>query len=101
MIDGYQGGIVVRWALRLAPLVFVRPGELRAAQCSRGAARHHSRQEGERSLILRLLTCKVGDIPQSVKEQIECLSVEELEALGEALLGFEGMADLQAWLVEH
>jgi hypothetical protein len=55
----------------------------------------------ERSLILRLLTRKVGGIPQSVKEQIECLSVEKLETLGEALLGFEDMADLQAWLVGH
>lgn len=32
MIDGYQGGLVVRCAVRLAPLVFVRPGELRKAQ---------------------------------------------------------------------
>lgn len=31
-IDAYQGGFVVRCALRLAPLVFVRPGELRQAQ---------------------------------------------------------------------
>lgn len=31
-IDGYQGGFVVRQALRLAPLVFVRPGELRKAE---------------------------------------------------------------------
>ena len=31
-IDGYQGGLIVRAALRLAPLVFVRPGELRAAR---------------------------------------------------------------------
>lgn len=31
-IDGYQGTMVVRCALRLAPLVFVRPGELRRAQ---------------------------------------------------------------------
>ena len=31
-IDSYQGSIVVRCALRLAPLVFVRPGELRAAE---------------------------------------------------------------------
>ena len=31
-IDGYQGTIVVCSALRLAPLVFVRPGELRHAQ---------------------------------------------------------------------
>lgn len=31
-IDGYQGTFAVRCALRLAPLVFVRPGELRLAQ---------------------------------------------------------------------
>jgi integrase len=33
-IDGYQGGFVVQCALRLAPLVFVRPGELRHAEWS-------------------------------------------------------------------
>ena len=32
IIDGYQGSLVVRCALRLAPLVFVRPGELRRAE---------------------------------------------------------------------
>lgn len=31
-IDGYQGTFAVNCALRLAPLVFVRPGELRMAQ---------------------------------------------------------------------
>ncbi|MFO1205498.1 MAG: tyrosine-type recombinase/integrase [Burkholderiales bacterium] len=31
-IDGYAGSFVVRCALRLAPLVFVRPGELRHAE---------------------------------------------------------------------
>ena len=31
-IDGYQGYFVTKCALRLAPLVFVRPGELRNAQ---------------------------------------------------------------------
>ena len=31
-IDGYAGGFVVSAALRLAPLVFVRPGELRKAE---------------------------------------------------------------------
>ena len=33
-IDAYEGGLIVRCALRLAPLVFVRPGELRTAQWS-------------------------------------------------------------------
>lgn len=32
MLDGYQGTFVVTCALRLAPLVFVRPGELRKAE---------------------------------------------------------------------
>ncbi len=31
-IDGYSGTFIVRCALQLAPLVFVRPGELRKAQ---------------------------------------------------------------------
>lgn len=31
-MDGYKGGLIVRCALRLAPLLFVRPGELRHAQ---------------------------------------------------------------------
>jgi hypothetical protein len=30
-IDGYRGTFVVKSALQLAPLVFVRPGELRQA----------------------------------------------------------------------
>ena len=33
-IDGYHGSFVVRAALQLAPLVFVRPGELRKAEWS-------------------------------------------------------------------
>lgn len=32
MIDGYQGTLTVCAAMKLAPLVFVRPGELRTAQ---------------------------------------------------------------------
>jgi len=33
-IDGYEGSLIVKSALRLAPLVFVRPGELRKAEWS-------------------------------------------------------------------
>ena len=31
-IDGYKGNYVTRGALRMAPLTFVRPGELRHAE---------------------------------------------------------------------
>lgn len=33
-IDAYSGNLIVRAALRLAPYVFVRPGELRRAECA-------------------------------------------------------------------
>ena len=34
VLDDYKGSLIVRCALRLAPLVFVRPGELRRAEWS-------------------------------------------------------------------
>ncbi|MDJ0619648.1 MAG: Rpn family recombination-promoting nuclease/putative transposase [Calothrix sp. MO_192.B10] len=51
----------------------------------------------EARLILRLLTRRVGELPQDICQQIETLPLEQLENLGEALLDFTSMADLQAW----
>jgi predicted transposase YdaD len=51
-----------------------------------------------RSLIFRLLNRRVGELPQEVRSQVESLSLEQLENLGEALLDFTSMADLNAWL---
>ena len=59
------------------------------------------KQEGEKSLIFRLLNRRVGELPEDVRQQVEILSLEELENLGEALLDFSSMADLQAWLEEN
>ena len=55
------------------------------------------RSEGEKSLILRQLTRRVGELPQDLRQQIETLPLEQLENLGEALLDFTSMADLKAW----
>ncbi|MDJ0617937.1 MAG: Rpn family recombination-promoting nuclease/putative transposase [Calothrix sp. MO_192.B10] len=52
----------------------------------------------EKSLVIRLLTRRVGELPQQVRQQVESLPVEQLENLGEALLDFSSMADLQTWL---
>ena len=60
--------------------------------------REEGREEGERSLIFRLLTRRVGELPQQVRESVETLCLEQLENLGEALLDFTSVADLQAWL---
>jgi Domain of unknown function (DUF4351)/PD-(D/E)XK nuclease family transposase len=51
-----------------------------------------------RSLVLRLLDRRVGALPTEMRSQVEALSLEQLEALGEALLDFGAIADLEAWL---
>jgi hypothetical protein len=60
-----------------------------------------SRKEGERSLVLRQLNRRVGAIPNAALEQINALPIEQLEALGEALLDFTNIADLSQWLEIH
>jgi predicted transposase YdaD len=56
------------------------------------------RQEGERFLVLRLLTRKFGELPQDLLKEVEALSLEQIENLGEALLDFTSINDLQGWL---
>ncbi len=56
------------------------------------------KEEGERSLIYRQLTRRVGELPLDVRDRIATLNLEQLENLGEALLDFTSMADLQSWL---
>jgi predicted transposase YdaD len=54
--------------------------------------------KGEQSLILRLLTRRIGEVAPERQSQIQALSLTQLEALGEALLDFSGPADLDEWL---
>lgn len=60
--------------------------------------KEEGRQEGERSLVLRQLTKRVGELSPEGRSRIESLSLEQLENLGEALLDFNNMTDLQTWL---
>ena len=52
-------------------------------------------------MLLRQLRKRLGDLDAAVEEQIEGLSAERLEQLGEALLDFNSLADLDAWLQSH
>jgi predicted transposase YdaD len=60
--------------------------------------RQEGRQEGERSLILRLLTRRFGPLPDLTLNRINTLSPDQLEALAEDLFDFAALADLTAWL---
>ena len=63
--------------------------------------REEGREDEARALVLRLLSRRVGELPQDVRSHVEALSVEQLEDLGEALLDFTSLDDLQTWLVER
>ena len=53
---------------------------------------------GEADLILRQLTRKYGTLTPEVNQQIKALTIAELGDLGEALLDFVEMSDLENWL---
>jgi predicted transposase YdaD len=55
-------------------------------------------QQGEVNLTLRLLARRCGEIAIEQTIPIGSLPIVQLENLGEALLDFTGMADLENWL---
>jgi len=59
------------------------------------------KQEEGQTIIVRQLQRRVGELSQEVKKQVQALPVEDLEALGEALLDFTAMGDLLNWLQAH
>jgi predicted transposase YdaD len=63
--------------------------------------RQEGRQEGEADFALRLLTLRCGEIAVEQQALVRGLPIGQLEALGEALLDFGGMADLEGWLTEN
>lgn len=54
--------------------------------------------EGQLRLVLRLLTRKLGALPEANLARITPLLSAQLTALGEALLDFSQPNDLEAWL---
>ena len=62
--------------------------------------RQEGRQREERQ-VLRLLHRRIGAVPQARQTRIAALPIEQLEPLGEALLEFADLADLNRWLAEH
>ena len=55
-------------------------------------------QEGELTLILKQLKKRYGELSPELQQRIQSLSLNQLEALGEALLDLGSMADLLDWL---
>ncbi|MEQ9482480.1 MAG: DUF4351 domain-containing protein [Coleofasciculus sp. F4-SAH-05] len=68
-------------------------------------AKEEGKEEGKLTeaiaLILRQLKKRFGEINIAITSQIEALSIEELERLGEDFLDFNRLADLEHWLEER
>jgi predicted transposase YdaD len=56
------------------------------------------RQEGEVNLVLRLLTRKLANLSETMVKRVKKLTIPQLENLGEALLGFTQIGDLETFL---
>jgi predicted transposase/invertase (TIGR01784 family) len=67
-------------------------------QEGREEGRQEGRQETALNLVIRLLTKRFGELPEEVINNIAKLSLTNLENLGEALLDFTSLQDVQIWL---
>ena len=59
------------------------------------------REQGSVTLLLRQLTRLCGSLPSDVEQQIRQLALPQSQSLGEALLDFHSLADLQSWLTKE
>jgi flagellar biosynthesis/type III secretory pathway protein FliH len=83
-----------------------RHGEQRGHQQGLRQGLHQGLKQGElqgkqqeaQALVLRQLPRRCGQLSQSQELAVRALSLEQLEALAEALLDFDGSEALDAWL---
>jgi hypothetical protein len=59
------------------------------------------RQEGEAAVTLRLLNRRCGPLTAATTARFQVLPLEQLEALADALLDFQGPANLATWLAAN
>jgi hypothetical protein len=58
-------------------------------------------QQGEASMVLRLLKRRLGALSEAQQARIESLPIEQIDRMGEDLLDFSSLADLETWLARH
>ncbi len=59
------------------------------------------RREVEIALITRQLNRRLGEVDPALLEQVQKLSINQLESLGEALLDFSEVENLVTWLEQQ
>lgn len=67
-------------------------------QEGRKEGREEGLEEGAIRVIVRQLEKRFSQLPEGILSAIQSLNVEESEALGEALMDFEDLNELEVWL---
>jgi predicted transposase/invertase (TIGR01784 family) len=73
-------------------------GEVKGEAKGEARGRQEGRQNEAKTLLVRMLSKRFGKLTDRQEIQISELSIEELENLGEALLDFATVTDLDNWL---
>jgi predicted transposase YdaD len=86
--------------MQLSPLYLekIQAAQLVGRQEGHQEGHQEGRREEGQALILRQLKRRVGMLSPEVEARVRALPLERLEELGEALLDFQSMADLEAWI---
>lgn len=84
--------------LEIEAMLGITLQETRFYQDVKEEGKQVGKQEEAKTFVLRLLTKRFGEVPSDLNSQIARLSLEQLEALGEALLDFVSLDDLAVWL---
>ena len=64
-------------------------------------AKAEGKAEEGKSLVIKQLTRKLGSITLQLQAQVNSLPIDLIESLGEALLDFTSIADLENWLSQN
>jgi Domain of unknown function (DUF4351) len=59
------------------------------------------RQQNICDMTLRVLVQRIGDMAPDLQIQVKALSPAQIDALGDALLGFTEPTDLVKWLADN
>ena len=58
-------------------------------------------QQQEKALVVKQLARKLGNLSSQTQSQVSSLQIDRIESLGEDLLDFTSMADLESWLSQN
>ncbi len=75
--------------------------QIRVYRDAMDEGREEGRAEEAQALVLRLLSRRFDTISPATGVQISGLSLNKVEDLGEALLDFSNLGDLETWLRSH